>query len=82
MALPARTRSCRQPTITCERGPSPNSHTVYTDATADLTHAVTEFFDHVYVMDDNPQRRAARLGLLATITELGEHTLAWEHLHT
>ena len=23
-------RSCRQPTITCERGPSPNSHTVYT----------------------------------------------------
>ncbi len=25
-------RSCRQPTITCERGPSPNSHTVYGDA--------------------------------------------------
>ncbi|MGH3998158.1 MAG: glycine--tRNA ligase subunit beta, partial [Pseudonocardiaceae bacterium] len=53
----------------------------YTSATADLTYAVAEFFDQVYVMDDNPQRRAARLGLLATITELGEHTLAWEHLH-
>ncbi|MGH3888484.1 MAG: glycine--tRNA ligase subunit beta, partial [Pseudonocardiaceae bacterium] len=53
----------------------------YTSTTTDLTHAVTEFFEHVYVMDDNPQRRAARLGLLATITELGEQTLAWEHLH-
>jgi glycyl-tRNA synthetase len=52
------------------------------DGITDLTHAVTEFFDQVYVMDDNPQRRAARLGLLATITELGEQALAWEHLHT
>ena len=26
--------------------------------------------------------RAARLGLLAAIAELGEQTLAWEHLHT
>jgi hypothetical protein len=25
--------------------------------------------------------RAARLGLLAAIAELGEQTLAWEHLH-
>ncbi len=54
----------------------------YTDATTDLTHAVTEFFDQIYIMDDKPELRAARLGLLATITELGEHTLAWEHLHT
>ncbi len=54
----------------------------YTSATIDLTHAVAEFFDQVYVMDDNPERRAARLSLLATITELGEQTLAWEHLHT
>ncbi|MGH3868876.1 MAG: glycine--tRNA ligase [Pseudonocardiaceae bacterium] len=53
----------------------------YTDATTDLTHAVTEFFDQVYVMDDNPERRATRLGLLAAITELGEHALAWEHLN-
>ncbi|MGH3814764.1 MAG: DALR anticodon-binding domain-containing protein [Pseudonocardiaceae bacterium] len=53
----------------------------YTGATTDLTHAVAEFFEQVYVMDDNPQRRAARLGLLAAITELGERTLAWEHLH-
>lgn len=53
----------------------------YTGATAELTHAVAEFFDQVYVMDDNPERRAARLGLLAAIAELGEQTLAWEHLH-
>ncbi len=53
----------------------------YTSGTTDLTHAVTEFFDHVYVMDDNPERRTARLGLLAAITELGEQTLTWEHLH-
>jgi glycyl-tRNA synthetase len=53
----------------------------YTGATADLTRAVAEFFDQVYVMDDNPERRAARLGLLVAITELGEQTLAWEHLH-
>jgi len=53
----------------------------YTGATTDLTHAVAEFFDQVYVMDDDPERRAARLGLLAAIAELGERTLAWEHLH-
>ncbi|MGH3799662.1 MAG: glycine--tRNA ligase subunit beta [Pseudonocardiaceae bacterium] len=53
----------------------------YTGATTDLTHAVAEFFEQVYVMDDNPERRAARLGLLAAIAELGERTLAWEHLH-
>ncbi|MGH3754404.1 MAG: hypothetical protein ACRDRP_17230 [Pseudonocardiaceae bacterium] len=51
------------------------------DGITDLTHAVTVFFDQVYVMDDNPERRAARLGLLAVIAQLGEHTLAWEHLH-
>jgi hypothetical protein len=28
VALPARTHSCRQPTFTCERGPSPCPHTV------------------------------------------------------
>ncbi|MBW0011518.1 MAG: glycine--tRNA ligase, partial [Pseudonocardiales bacterium] len=44
----------------------------YTGATTDLTHAVAEFFDQVYVMDDDPERRAARLGLLAAIAELGE----------
>jgi glycyl-tRNA synthetase len=54
----------------------------YTSATTDLTHAVTEFFDQIYVMNDNPEHRATRLGLLAAITELGEHTLSWEHLHT
>ena len=53
----------------------------YTEATAELTHAVAEFFDQVYVMDNNPERRTTRLGLLATITELGGHTLAWQHLH-
>ncbi|MGH3897501.1 MAG: glycine--tRNA ligase [Pseudonocardiaceae bacterium] len=53
----------------------------YTGATAELTHAVDEFFDQVYVMDGNPDRRAARLGLLAAIAELGEQTLVWEHLH-
>ncbi|MGH3830851.1 MAG: glycine--tRNA ligase subunit beta, partial [Pseudonocardiaceae bacterium] len=53
----------------------------YTTVTTDLTHAVTEFFDQIYVMDDNPERRTARLGLLAAITQLGQRTLAWEHLH-
>ena len=48
----------------------------YTSAVTDLTHAVTEFFDQIYVMDDNPERRTTRLSLLAAITELGEHTLA------
>ncbi|MGH3824090.1 MAG: hypothetical protein ACRDRA_14860 [Pseudonocardiaceae bacterium] len=43
--------------------------------------AVGEFFEQVYVMDDNPERRDARLGLLASITELGEQTLAWQHLY-
>ncbi len=52
----------------------------YTATTTDLTHAVAEFFEQVYVMDDDPERRAARLGLLAAITEVGARTLAWEHL--
>jgi len=52
----------------------------FTDATTDLSVAVAEFFDQVFVMSDDPAVRAARLGLLAGVAELGGSILAWDQL--
>jgi glycyl-tRNA synthetase len=49
--------------------------------TAELTEAVNAFFTDVLVMSDDPQLRAARLGLLASVAQLGAPVLAWEQLH-
>ncbi|MEV6300307.1 glycine--tRNA ligase [Actinoplanes sp. NPDC051861] len=38
------------------------------------------FFDEIFVMADDPALRAARLGLLATVRDLGEGLLDWSHL--
>jgi glycyl-tRNA synthetase len=38
------------------------------------------FFDEVFVMADDPVLRTARLGLLATIRDLGDGLLDWSHL--
>jgi glycyl-tRNA synthetase len=52
----------------------------FTDATTALTAAVADFFDQVFVMTDDQTVRAARLGLLAGIAELGGAILAWDQL--
>ncbi|AGZ43743.1 glycine--tRNA ligase [Actinoplanes friuliensis] len=60
------------------------------DAATDLTHftavagritdPINTFFDDVFVMADDPAVRAARLGLLATIRDLGADLLDWPQL--
>ncbi len=45
-----------------------------------LTEPIGQFFDAVLVMSDDPRLRAARLGLLATIRDLGERQLNWSTL--
>jgi glycyl-tRNA synthetase len=41
---------------------------------------VNTFFEEVFVMADDPALRAARLGLLATVRDLGVGLLDWEQL--
>lgn len=52
----------------------------FASVTAPLTAPVTRFFDEVYVMADDPDVRAARLGLLATVRDLGSGLLDWPQL--
>ncbi|PRY25659.1 glycine--tRNA ligase [Pseudosporangium ferrugineum] len=54
--------------------------TAFTAAAARIAPATTTFFDSVYVMADDPVVRAARLGLLATVRDLGEGLLDWREL--
>ncbi|GAA1634128.1 glycine--tRNA ligase [Actinoplanes couchii] len=49
-------------------------------ATQGLVGPVGTFFDEVFVMADDPALRAARLGLLATVRDLGDGLLDWDHL--
>ncbi|GIE36522.1 glycine--tRNA ligase [Actinoplanes italicus] len=49
-------------------------------STSPLVEPVGRFFDEVFVMADDPAVRAARLGLLATVRDLGEGLLDWDHL--
>ncbi|MGW4461645.1 glycine--tRNA ligase [Micromonospora sp. NPDC004704] len=45
-----------------------------------ITAPVNTFFDDVFVMTDDLDLRAARLGLLATVSTLGADLLDWDHL--
>lgn len=45
-----------------------------------ITAPVNTFFDDVFVMTDDLDLRAARLGLLATVRDLGADLLDWDHL--
>jgi glycyl-tRNA synthetase len=49
-------------------------------ATPGLVAAVNTFFDEIFVMDEDLARRAARLGLLATVHEVGARVVDWRHL--
>ncbi|GIF14307.1 glycine--tRNA ligase [Actinoplanes teichomyceticus] len=52
----------------------------FVDATGRLVVPVDTFFDDVLVMAQDPAIRAARLGLLATVRDLGEGLLDWPQL--
>jgi glycyl-tRNA synthetase len=45
-----------------------------------IVKPINDFFDDVFVMADDPELRRARLGLLATIRDLGADALDWEQL--
>jgi glycyl-tRNA synthetase len=49
-------------------------------AAGPLAAAVGRFFDEVFVMADDPALRAARLGLLAEVRDLGAGLLDWTQL--
>ncbi len=53
----------------------------FTRAAARIVGPVTRFFDDVFVMADDPALRAARLGLLATVRDLGSNLIDWNRLH-
>jgi glycyl-tRNA synthetase len=52
----------------------------FTRAASALVEPVRRFFDEVFVMADDPAVRAARLGLLATVRDLGAGLLDWAEL--
>jgi glycyl-tRNA synthetase len=54
--------------------------TRFTAVAGRMTAPVNAFFDDVYVMADDPALRAARLGLLATVRDLGATLLDWPQL--
>ncbi|MBU2668484.1 glycine--tRNA ligase [Actinoplanes bogorensis] len=52
----------------------------FTAAVEPLVEPLTRFFDEVFVMAEDESLRAARLGLLATVRDLGEGLLDWPEL--
>ncbi|MFI6072431.1 glycine--tRNA ligase [Actinoplanes sp. NPDC051343] len=52
----------------------------FTAITRRLAVPLADFFVDVFVMDENPALRAARLGLLATVRDLGAGLLDWSEL--
>ncbi|OJF13564.1 glycine--tRNA ligase subunit beta, partial [Couchioplanes caeruleus] len=52
----------------------------FTAVAAPLTGPVERFFAEVFVMADDAEVRAARLGLLAAVRDLGESLLDWQQL--
>jgi glycyl-tRNA synthetase len=52
----------------------------FTAAAGRLVEPIATFFDEVFVMADDPALRTARLGLLATVRDLGAGLLDWNVL--
>ena len=61
-------------------GGSPRSLADFTEAAGVLTVPVNRFFDEILVMAEEPELRAARLGLLATLRDLAAPVLDWQSL--
>jgi glycyl-tRNA synthetase len=52
----------------------------FTEVAGHVVRPVETFFDEIFVMADDPAVRAARLGLLATVQNLGAGLLDWPQL--
>ncbi|MET8151951.1 glycine--tRNA ligase subunit beta, partial [Actinoplanes sp. NPDC005259] len=60
--------------------PAPADLSGFTAVAGRITGPVRAFFDDVFVMADDPAVRAARLGLLACVRDLGADLLDWPRL--
>jgi glycyl-tRNA synthetase len=63
-------------------GQAPTGLADFAGAASVLVEPVTTFFDEILVMAEDPEIRAARLGLLATISQLAAPVLDWQALGT
>ncbi len=63
-------------------GQAPTVLADFVSAASVLVEPVTTFFDEILVMADDPDLRAARLGILATINTLAAPVLDWQALGT
>jgi glycyl-tRNA synthetase len=63
-------------------GTAPTALAEFVTATEVLVEPITNFFEEILVMADDPEVRAARLGLLATIRDLAAPVLDWQALGT
>jgi glycyl-tRNA synthetase len=63
-------------------GQAPADLADFVSAASVLVEPVTTFFDEILVMAKEPEVRAARLGLLATISQLAAPVLDWQALGT
>ncbi|MFI5895057.1 glycine--tRNA ligase [Actinoplanes sp. NPDC051513] len=67
--------------VAAELGPSPEPDLFrFTSVVSRLVAPLATFFDEVFVMADDAEIRAARLGLLATVRDLGAGLLDWPEL--
>ncbi|HET6294190.1 MAG TPA: glycine--tRNA ligase subunit beta, partial [Kribbella sp.] len=63
-------------------GQVPTSLAEFVPAVSVLVEPITNFFEEILVMAEDPEVRAARLGLLATIRDLAAPVLDWQALGT
>jgi glycyl-tRNA synthetase len=63
-------------------GQAPTALADFVSAASVLVEPVTTFFDEILVMAEDPEIRAARLGLLATINALAAPVIDWQALGT
>ncbi|MEU4395347.1 glycine--tRNA ligase [Kribbella sp. NPDC023855] len=63
-------------------GTAPTALGEFVTATEVLVEPITNFFEEILVMAEDPEVRAARLGLLATIRDLAAPVLDWQALGT
>jgi glycyl-tRNA synthetase len=68
--------------VTESLGTGPHSLADFVAAATALTTPINTFFDDILVMAEDPEVRAARLGLLATIRDLAAPVLDWQALGT
>jgi len=68
--------------VTESLGAGPHTLADFVASATGLTAPINTFFDEILVMAEDPDVRAARLGLLATIRDLAAPVLDWQALGT